>query len=65
MAAMSLRLRTRAFRPGLAGVWVSRQEMHAFDQHIAGEEQIVGRTARPVDGAVVADAEDEGRAGRN
>jgi hypothetical protein len=42
-----------------------REKMHAFDQHVGGEQQIVGRAARAVNRAVVADAEDYRGSTRN
>ena len=38
-------------------------EVGTFDEHVAREEQIVGGTAGAVDGAVVTDAQFDGRAG--
>ena len=37
-------------------------EMHAFDQHVGGEEQVFGGAARAADGAIVADAEHQAAA---
>ena len=33
--------------------------MRAFDKEIGGEEEVIGGTAWPIDGAVVADPVDE------
>src|ERR1700685_524015 len=44
---------------GIAG------KMNALDDHVAGEEKVVSRTARPVDGAVVPDSHDHWRPVRN
>jgi hypothetical protein len=35
--------------------------MHTFDEEVSGEEKVIGRAAGPVDGAIVTDAEDDGR----
>jgi hypothetical protein len=34
-------------------------KMHAFEQQVRGEEQVVARAGRAVDGAVIADPEDQ------
>jgi hypothetical protein len=41
------------------------EKMNALDQKVAGEQEIVSRTTRPIDGAVVADPQYEGRIRRN
>jgi hypothetical protein len=38
--------------------------MHALNEHVAGEQQIVGRAARAVNRAVVADRQYYGRSRR-
>jgi hypothetical protein len=36
--------------------------VYIFDQHVGGEQQILGGSARPEDGAIVSDALPEARA---
>ncbi len=61
MAAISLRLRARAMRPASAAWWVSPTEMDVFEEQIGGEQKVVGRPAGAVNGAIVADAENDRR----
>ena len=62
MAAMSLRPRASALWPTASGGCVRMAEMHVFEQHIGGEQQVFARARRTVNGAIVADTQYSGRA---
>ena len=43
----------------------SALEVHAFDEQIGCEQQVIFRTARAEDGAIIADAQNDARAARD
>ena len=59
IAAISLRPRASAFHPTSSGRVRVAAEVDVFDEQVGGEEQVFGGAARPENGAIVADSQDD------